>query len=100
MLGLGSDDQAALSADDAILVFEHAEDGDVHHAALRAIDAASGATVADLRFEGAGLASHGFSPVAGDTRVAIAHERTGERRPALWDVRTGAGHGPADRPRG
>lgn len=89
MLSLGADDEAALSADEAMIVFEHAEDGDVHHTALRAIDADTGATVADLRWPGIGISSHGFSPVAGDQRVAIAHERTGERRPALWDVRTG-----------
>jgi dipeptidyl aminopeptidase/acylaminoacyl peptidase len=89
MLGLGADDDGALSADESMLVFEHAEDGDVHHTALRAIDASSGATIADLRWEGVAIYSHGFSPVAGDPRVAIAHERSGQRRPALWDVRTG-----------
>ncbi len=89
MLGLGVDDAAALSADESMVVFEHAEDGDVHHTGLRAIDASDGATIANLRWDGIGISSHGFSPVAGDPRVAIAHERTGERRPALWDVRTG-----------
>ncbi|HEY5628327.1 MAG TPA: hypothetical protein VIR16_02345, partial [Candidatus Limnocylindrales bacterium] len=89
MLALGADDDAALSADESLVVFEHAEDGDVHHTALRAIAAADGATVADLRWEGVGISSHGFSPVEGDARVAIAHERSGQRRPAVWDVRTG-----------
>ena len=88
MLHLGADDRA-LSADESVVVFEHAEDGDVHHTALRAIDASDGTTVADLRWEGVGISSQGFSPVAGDARVAITHERSGERRPALWDVRTG-----------
>jgi dipeptidyl aminopeptidase/acylaminoacyl peptidase len=90
MLGLGVDDHAALSADESMVVFEHAEDGDIHHMALRAIDAQTGATVADLRWAGIGISSHGFSPVAGDPRVAISHERDGDRRPAIWDVCTGA----------
>ncbi len=89
MLSLGADDAAALSADESMIVFEHAEDGDVHHAALRAIDAVTGQTVADLRWDGVAISSHGFAPVAGDPRVAISHERTGERRPAIWDVRSG-----------
>lgn len=89
MLGLGADDDAALSADETMLAFEHAEDGDVHHTALRVIDAGTGATIADLRYEGVGISSHGFCPVPGDARVAIAHERSGERRPAVWNVRNG-----------
>ena len=89
MLSLGADDEAALSADESLIVFEHAEDGDVHHTGLRVIDAATGATVGDLRWDGIAIASHGFSPVAGDMRVAISHERSDERRPAIWDARTG-----------
>src|ERR671931_207515 len=30
------------------------------------------------------------TPVAGDQRLAIGHERRGERAPAIWDVTTGA----------
>ena len=89
VVGLGMDDQGALSADEDLVVLQHAEDGDIHHMALRAVDAVTGQAIADLRFEGAGLDSYGFSPVPGDARVAIAHERTGERRPAIWDVRSG-----------
>lgn len=89
MLGLGADDAAALSADETMVVFEHAEDGDIHHPGLRAIDAQSGETVADLRWDGVAISGHGFSPVAGDPRVAISHERSGERRPAIWNVGDG-----------
>ncbi len=89
MLNLGADDDAALSADETMIVFEHAEGGDIHHVWLRAIDAETGAAVADLHWEGVALSSHGFSPVPGDSRVAISHERAGERRPAIWDVRSG-----------
>ncbi len=85
----GSVDRSALSADDTIAALEVMEDGDVLHPALRAIDAASGETVAELRDPGLELAGFGFSPIAGDQRIAITHERSGERRPAIWDVTTG-----------
>ena len=89
MVNLGVDDEAALSADETLVVFEYADGGDVHHPALRVIDTEAGTTTADLRWEGIAVSSHGFSPVSGDVRVAISHERDGERRPALWDVRSG-----------
>jgi dipeptidyl aminopeptidase/acylaminoacyl peptidase len=86
----GSVDRGALSADDRIACLEVMDDGDVLHPALRAIDAVSGETLAELRDPGRELAGFGFSPIPGDPRMAITHERSGERRPALWDVATGA----------
>ncbi len=83
-------DRRAISADDTIVALEVMEDGDVLHPALRSIDAVTGATIADLRDEGLELSGFAFSPVPGDARMVITHERTGERRPALWDARTGA----------
>src|SRR4029077_2221082 len=71
------------------VVLEIMEDGDVLHPSLRSIDAITGETVADLRDAGLQLSGYAFSPIAGDTRIAIAHERSGEERPALWDARTG-----------
>jgi dipeptidyl aminopeptidase/acylaminoacyl peptidase len=85
----GSVDRGALSADDTIAALEVMEDGDVLHPALRAIDAGTGATITELRDPGLELAGFGFSPVPGDQRIAITHERSGERRPATWDVATG-----------
>lgn len=85
----GAVDRGALSADDAVVVLEVMEDGDVLHPSLRSIDAVTGETLAELQDPGLGLAGYGFSPVEGDLRVAITHERTGERRPALWHARTG-----------
>jgi dipeptidyl aminopeptidase/acylaminoacyl peptidase len=79
----------ALSADEALVALAVSEDGDVMHPWLRAIDASTGGVVAELRDEGRQLEACGFSPVAGDPRLAITHERTGEQRPAVWDVRTG-----------
>ncbi len=85
----GSADRGALSADDAIAVLELMEDGDVLHPSLRAIDAATGATLAELRDPGRELAGVRFSPIPGDQRMTITHERTGERRPAIWNVASG-----------
>ena len=88
MLVTGGD--AALSADETLVTVEHSEHGDLLHAALRVFDARSGAIVADLRDEGQELVAFAWSPVAGDQRLAIGHERRGERAPAIWDVTTGA----------
>ncbi len=82
-------EQAALSADERLLCIEHAEHGDVIHPSLRILDARSGAVVADLRDEGRALCAFAWSPIPGDPRLAIGHERRGERAPALWNVETG-----------
>nr|MDQ6928543.1 prolyl oligopeptidase family serine peptidase [Actinomycetota bacterium] len=37
-----------------------------------------------------GLSVAGWSPVAGDQRLALVHEREGHDRPAVWDLTTGA----------
>ena len=79
----------ALSADETLLALAIAEDGDVMHPGLRVVDAASGVTIAELRDAGRQISALGFSPVPGDPRIAITHERTGEDRPALWDPRSG-----------
>ena len=81
---------ADLSRDGGLLVVHHAEHGDNLHPALRAFDTERLAPVADLwDGKGNGLLAAGFSPVAGDSRAAVLHERTGRLRPALWDPRSG-----------
>jgi dipeptidyl aminopeptidase/acylaminoacyl peptidase len=85
----GSMERGALSADESIVVLEVMEDGDVIHPAVRALDAATAETVADLRDPGSAIAGFGFSPLAGDSRFAITRELGGARRPYLWDARTG-----------
>jgi dipeptidyl aminopeptidase/acylaminoacyl peptidase len=85
----GSANLGALSADDRIAALEVMEDGDVLHPSLRAVDTGTGETVGHLRDAGLELCGYGFSPLPGDPRLAITHERTGERRPATWDVETG-----------
>lgn len=80
---------AAMSTDETLVCLEHCEHGDLIHPALRVIDAATGATVGDLQDEGLALHAAAWSPVAGDQRLAIVHERDGEDRPAIWDLATG-----------
>ncbi len=82
-------DQGALSADETLLAVEHSEHGDVIHPSLRVIDARTGTVVADLRDEGLALCAFAWSPIAGDKRLAIGHERRGERAPAIWNIETG-----------
>ncbi len=82
-------DQGALSADEELLAIEHAEHGDLIHPSLRIIEARTGRVVADLRDEGRALCAFAWSPIPGDNRLAIGHERRGERAPAIWDIDTG-----------
>jgi len=83
-------DVADLSRDGGLLVVHHAEHGDNLHPALRAFDIGRMAPEADLwDGRGNGLYAAGFSPVPGDSRVAVLRERTGRLRPALWDPRSG-----------
>jgi dipeptidyl aminopeptidase/acylaminoacyl peptidase len=81
--------RAALSSDGSLLCLEHAEHGDLIHPALRVVDPRTGATVGELLDEGMALTSACWSPVPGDLRLAVTHERDGEERPAIWDLATG-----------
>jgi len=85
----GGVELGALSADESLLALEHADHGDLLHQALRVVDANTGATVAELRDEGKALNAFAWSPIEGDPRLAIGHERRGERAPAIWDTSTG-----------
>jgi dipeptidyl aminopeptidase/acylaminoacyl peptidase len=79
-----------LSADERLVCVAHSERGDPIRKALRVFDAASGDVVGDL-WDGAGLGlnADAWSPVAGDQRLAITHERTDRGRPAIWDLSDG-----------
>jgi dipeptidyl aminopeptidase/acylaminoacyl peptidase len=78
-----------LSADGALLCLEHSEHGDLMHPALRVLDPRTGATVGEQLDEGLSLQAKCWSPVSGDQRLAIEHERDGDERPAIWDLETG-----------
>jgi dienelactone hydrolase len=86
----GGYNRGGLSADGMLLCLQHAEHGDEIHEALRVIDPLTGATVADLVDEQLSLLSSAWSPIPGDGRLAIVHERGGIPQPALWEPATGA----------
>jgi acetyl esterase/lipase len=81
---------AGLASDESLLLVEHTEHGDPLHPALRAFDPRTGEVAGDL-WDGRGLGLRGaaWSPVHGDLRVAVIHERDGADRPAIWDLGTG-----------
>jgi dipeptidyl aminopeptidase/acylaminoacyl peptidase len=79
----------ALSSDGALLCLQHCEHGDLIHPALKVIDPRTGAVVGEQVDEGMALEVGPWSPVPGDHRLAITHERHGEARPALWDLDAG-----------
>ncbi len=81
---------AGLSRDERLLALQHAEHGDNIHLAVRVVDPRTGAAAAE-QWDGAGLGLSvaGWSPVAGDQRLALVHEREGKDRPAVWDVAAG-----------
>ena len=82
----------ALSADGTLLCLEHAEHGDLIHAALRVFDPRTGSIVGDLLDAAMSLESSCWSPIAGDARLAFTHERDGDARPGLWNLATGERH--------
>jgi dipeptidyl aminopeptidase/acylaminoacyl peptidase len=81
---------SGISTDDRLFCIEHAEHGDPRNPALRVCDV-TGGVVAEL-WDGAGqgLWCGDWSPVAGDPRLIVYHERRGAVRPAIWDVSRGA----------
>jgi len=75
---------AGLSRDERLLAISHSEHGDSRHPALRVLDR-RGHAVADLwDGPGLGLVARAWSPVPGDQRLIVIHERTGAERPAIW----------------
>jgi dipeptidyl aminopeptidase/acylaminoacyl peptidase len=85
----GGYNRGGLSADGMLLCLQHAEHGDEIHEALRVIDPLTAATVAELVDDGLSLTSSAWSPIPGDGRLAIVHERGGIPQPALWEPATG-----------
>lgn len=81
---------AGLSADEELVCIEVAQDGDNIHRALRVLDLETGSVVAELADgAGYGLDAFAWSPVEGDRRILIGHERNDLLRPTLWDPVSG-----------
>ena len=83
-------DLGGFSADESLLCVQVAQDGDNIHGALRVLDPHTGEVVGE-QADGPGLALNpmAWSPVPGDQRLVIVHEREDLQRPAIWDVATG-----------
>lgn len=81
--------RSGLAPDGALLCLEHSEHGDLLHPGLVVVDPRTGETVGELLDPGKALHSRPWSPVPGDLRLAVVHERRGEDRPAIWDLVTG-----------
>ena len=79
-----------LSRDQTLVVLAHSEHGDSRHPALRVLRLDDAGTVADL-WDGAGKGLHplGFSPVAGDQRLLVVHERADAPALLVWDPVSG-----------
>lgn len=74
-----------LSRDGSLLAIGHTEHGDVLHPSLKILDAAGGGDVVREVHDGTGntVAPAGWSPVAGDARLALLCDRSGRTRPEL-----------------
>jgi dipeptidyl aminopeptidase/acylaminoacyl peptidase len=80
----------ALSRDHRVLAFHHSEHGDARHPAVRAVDLESGDMVGEVWDGREGSLSVGrWSPVAGDARLIVHHERRGRQEPMIWDPQRG-----------
>jgi dipeptidyl aminopeptidase/acylaminoacyl peptidase len=82
---------AGLSTDGRLACIEHSEHGDDVRRALRVVDVRSAETVGD-QWDGVGrgLVAMAWSPVEGDSRLALRHERQDRERPAIWDLEDGS----------
>ncbi len=85
----GGFNRAGLSRDGSLLCLTHSEHGDQLHPGLRMLDPRTGSVVAELLDPGKALRAAAWSPVEGDQRMALVHERTGTEAAALWDPLTG-----------
>jgi acetyl esterase/lipase len=76
-----------LSRDETLLAISHSEHGDSRHPAVRVLRCADGVAVAE-KWDGQGLGLYPveFSPVPGDPRLLLLHERRGRTEPLIWDV--------------
>lgn len=77
---------AALSRDETLVAIEHSEHGDNRHPALRVLTLDGTKVAEKWDGEGKGLDAVGFSPVEGDQRLLVRHERRGREELLIWDA--------------
>jgi dipeptidyl aminopeptidase/acylaminoacyl peptidase len=83
-------DRVGLSADGSSICLEVAQDGDNIHRKLLVLEPRSGAVVGELADgPGLGLSAFAWSPVPGDQRMLLGHERDDRLRPGVWNPNTG-----------
>lgn len=79
----------SLSKDERLLAIGHSEHGDSRHPAVRVLDL-DGRPVRELwDGPGRGLWATAWSPVSGDARLILEHERNEMPAPLVWNVATG-----------
>lgn len=86
--GAGTD-VSGLSTDGVLLALQHAEHGDLTHPALRIVEARSGKVLAERGDGTYGVIACGWSPRAGDQRLAVAAEPVDRTTPSLWNLADG-----------
>ena len=75
-----------MSRDEKYFALAHAEHGDSRNRAVRILDI-EGETVSEKwDGRGKGLQAGRWSPVDGDARLILGHERAGILRPLIWDI--------------
>jgi dienelactone hydrolase len=75
-----------LSRDEVLVAISHSEHGDSRHPALRVIRLDDGTTVGECwDGPGKGVRPVAFSPVPGDQRLLVIHERAGVPGLLIWD---------------
>lgn len=78
-----------LSCDGGIGVVATTERSGTTDTNLLAFDSARGDQIAELWDEGASVEAVSFAPVAGTTRLLATSDRSGDRRPLIWDPISG-----------
>jgi dipeptidyl aminopeptidase/acylaminoacyl peptidase len=82
---------ATITTDESIWVLSHSEGGDSRYPALRAYAADGNAVIADLDdTPGRGLRVLDVSPIPGDQRILVGHERRGHDQLGIWDPPSGS----------